>query len=215
MIPAHGYAAHDPSSPLAPWRFDRRETGPSDVRIQIQFCGVCHSDLHFVRGEWGTGLIRGWTDDGPSGPWMEWPERVGDRIAAAALGAAPGQTVLADSTTVLLYKLARAAVDDGLAAGRDEIVASTDDFPTDRYVLEGIAAERGDVESELAGQPQARTRRHHDMRQDQPFQRPGSARALLLVDHGQLHAGKLDRGVTRKSDKRFGRHRVLLVRHGR
>jgi len=53
MIPAHGYAAHDPSSPMAPWRFERRDPGPTDVRIQIQFCGVCHSDLHFVRGEWG------------------------------------------------------------------------------------------------------------------------------------------------------------------
>ncbi|MCX6466603.1 MAG: aminotransferase class V-fold PLP-dependent enzyme [Pseudonocardiales bacterium] len=94
----------------------------------------------FVRGAWGEGLIRGWT--AAEDPWMSWPERVGDRIAAAALGAAPGQTVLADSTTVLLYKLARAAVDDGLAAGRDEIVFETNDFPTDRYVLEGIAAER-------------------------------------------------------------------------
>jgi kynureninase len=97
----------------------------------------------FVRGAWGEGLIRGWTGPGHDGPWMEWPERIGDRIAAAALGAAPGQTVLADSTTVLLYKLARAAVDDGLGAGRDEIVLDTDNFPTDRYVLEGIAAERG------------------------------------------------------------------------
>jgi kynureninase len=97
----------------------------------------------FVHGAWGTGLIRGWTGPGDDGPWMEWPERIGDRIAAAALGAAPGQTVLADSTTVLLYKLARAAVDDGLARGRDEIVLDTDNFPTDRYVLEGIAAERG------------------------------------------------------------------------
>ncbi len=70
----------------------------------------------FVRHDWGGGLIRGWTGDapggpGPAGPWMEWPERVGDRIAAVALGAAAGQTVVADSTTVLLYKLARAAVD--------------------------------------------------------------------------------------------------------
>ena len=53
MIPAHGYAAHDPSSPMAPWRFERRDPGPTDVRIRIRFCGVCHSDLHFVRGEWG------------------------------------------------------------------------------------------------------------------------------------------------------------------
>jgi kynureninase len=97
----------------------------------------------FVREEWGGRLIRGWTDPGADGPWMRWPELVGDRIAAAALGAAPGQTVVADSTTVLLYKLARAAVD--AAPDRREIVLDTDNFPTDRYVLEGIAAERGCV----------------------------------------------------------------------
>jgi kynureninase len=58
-----------------------------------------------------------------------------------ALGAAAGQVVVADSTTVLLYKLARAAVD--ARPGRREIVVDTDNFPTDRYVVEGIAAERG------------------------------------------------------------------------
>ena len=58
-----------------------------------------------------------------------------------ALGAAPGQVVVADSTTVLLYKLARAAVD--AQPERREIVLDIHDFPTDRYVLEGIAAERG------------------------------------------------------------------------
>ena len=53
MIPTLGYAASDATSPLAPYRFDRRDPGPRDVRIRIQFCGVCHSDLHYVRGEWG------------------------------------------------------------------------------------------------------------------------------------------------------------------
>jgi kynureninase len=90
----------------------------------------------FVREEWAGRLIRGWTDG-----WMDWPGQVGDRLAATALGAGPGQTVVADSTTVLLYKLARAAVD--ARPGRREIVADAGDFPTDRYVLEGIAAERG------------------------------------------------------------------------
>ncbi|GAA0941441.1 kynureninase [Pseudonocardia zijingensis] len=99
----------------------------------------------FVHRAWGQRLIRGWTEEGPDGPWTYWPERIGDRIAALALGAAPGQTVLADSTTVLLYKLARAAVDAAAAAdpARRVIVAFADDFPTDRYVVEGIAAERG------------------------------------------------------------------------
>jgi kynureninase len=90
----------------------------------------------FVREQWAGRLIRGWTDG-----WLGWPEDAGDRLGRVALGAAPGQVVVADSTTVLLYKLARAAVDS--QAGRTEIVVDTDNFPTDRYVVEGIAAERG------------------------------------------------------------------------
>ena len=90
----------------------------------------------FVRDEWGQQLIRGWTDG-----WLSWPEEVGDRLCRSILGAAPGQATIGDSTTVLLYKLARAAVD--LRPGRTEIVLDTDNFPTDRYVLEGVAAERG------------------------------------------------------------------------
>jgi kynureninase len=89
----------------------------------------------FVRDQWAGRLIRGWTDG-----WLEWPMRLGDRLGTVALGAAPGQIVVADSTTVLLYKLARAAVD--ARPGRRTIVLDTDNFPTDRYVLEGIAAER-------------------------------------------------------------------------
>jgi len=53
MIPTNGFAAHDVASPLAPWRFERRDPGARDVQIQILFCGICHSDLHTVRGEWG------------------------------------------------------------------------------------------------------------------------------------------------------------------
>ncbi len=53
MTTAHSYAAHSATTPLAPWTFDRRATGPADVQIDILFCGVCHSDLHTVRGEWG------------------------------------------------------------------------------------------------------------------------------------------------------------------
>lgn len=53
MIPAHGIAATSPTAPLGPWRFERRDPGPSDVQIEILYCGICHSDLHTVRGEWG------------------------------------------------------------------------------------------------------------------------------------------------------------------
>ncbi len=59
------------------------------------------------------------------------------------LGAAPGQTIIADSTTVVLYKLIRAALAAVTDPARTEIVLDTDNFPTDRYLVEGIAREEG------------------------------------------------------------------------
>lgn len=53
MISTKGYAAQNPQAPLAPFNFQRREVGPHDVLIDIHYCGVCHSDLHQVRDEWG------------------------------------------------------------------------------------------------------------------------------------------------------------------
>lgn len=90
----------------------------------------------FIDGQWAGRLIRGWSEG-----WMDLPTVLGDRIGRAALGASEGQVVVADATTVLLYKLARAAV--AARPDRREIVLDTDNFPTDRYVLEGIAAECG------------------------------------------------------------------------
>ncbi len=52
MSQAKSYAALNPTSPLQPWTLERREPGDTDVRIEIDFCGVCHSDLHTARGEW-------------------------------------------------------------------------------------------------------------------------------------------------------------------
>src|SRR5688572_17129571 len=53
MTKAHGYAAQTKTSPLAPFQFERRDVGPRDVQIEILYCGVCHSDIHQVRDEWG------------------------------------------------------------------------------------------------------------------------------------------------------------------
>ncbi|HYH73737.1 MAG TPA: kynureninase [Nocardioides sp.] len=94
----------------------------------------------FIRDEWGGRLIRGWDEQ-----WMQLPTTLGDDLARICLGAAAGQTAVGDSTTVWLYKLMRAAVDHAVRTdpGRTEIVIDTDNFPTDRYVAEGIAAERG------------------------------------------------------------------------
>ena len=158
----------------------------------------------FVRDDWGTRLIRSWDEQ-----WMALPMELGDRIGRVALGAAAGQTVVADSTSVLLYKLMRAALrqaqgpngaeaqgrDGAAAQGRDgdewqgrdgaalrqaqgpngdeaqgrdgagaqgpdragaqgtdgiegqgrrtEIVIEAGNFPTDRFLAEGVAAETG------------------------------------------------------------------------
>lgn len=90
----------------------------------------------FIRDDWGTRLIRSWDEQ-----WMELPVRLGDRIGALTLGAAAGQTVVADSTSVLLYKLMRAAV--SARPGRDEIVIEAGNFPTDRFIAAGVAKETG------------------------------------------------------------------------
>ncbi|GLY91140.1 kynureninase [Actinoallomurus iriomotensis] len=88
-----------------------------------------------VRDEWGADLIRSWSH------WADVPYRVGDLIGETLLGAAGGQVIVSDSTTVNLYKLAVAALD--ARRGRNVIVTDDDNFPTDRYVLEGLAAQRG------------------------------------------------------------------------
>lgn len=53
MIETKAYAVQNATSPLGPWNFQRREVGPHDVQIEILYCGVCHSDIHQVRNEWG------------------------------------------------------------------------------------------------------------------------------------------------------------------
>src|SRR5687768_11644718 len=68
----------------------------------------------FVRDEWGGRLIRGWDES-----WVDLPVTVGDELGAVLLGAAAGQTVIADSTSVNLFKLLHAAA--GVRADRDEI----------------------------------------------------------------------------------------------
>jgi uncharacterized zinc-type alcohol dehydrogenase-like protein len=53
MSNTKAYAAQNEKSPLTPFAFDRREVGANDIKIEILYCGVCHSDIHTARGEWG------------------------------------------------------------------------------------------------------------------------------------------------------------------
>ncbi len=138
--PDRGRAAElDAADPLAPFRA-RFAIDDGLVYLDGNSLGCLpHATIERVAqtvSTWGSQLVRGW-DQG----WMELPVEIGDRLGAAALGAAPGQVVVGDSTTVCLYKLASAALD--LRPGRTEIVIEIDNFPTDRYVVEGLAAARG------------------------------------------------------------------------
>ena len=93
-----------------------------------------------VTQEWGTGLIRSWNSAG----WMDLPQRVGDKIARL-VGAAPGQLVVADSTSVNVFKVLSAALTIAAADApqRKRIVSERSNFPTDLYIAEALCRERG------------------------------------------------------------------------
>ncbi|MEZ0094943.1 kynureninase [Streptacidiphilus sp. EB129] len=86
-----------------------------------------------VHREWGEGLIRSWNDAG----WYDLPRGLGERIAPL-VGAAPGQTVVCDSTSVNLFKVLTAAL--RLRPGRRVLVSELGSFPTDLYLTEGVGA---------------------------------------------------------------------------
>jgi len=134
-------AALDASDPLA--RFRERFIFAKDGVIYLDgnSLGRLPRDTparlaELLHEQWGERLIRSWSEG-----WMELPHALGDRIGEHLLGAAAGQVMLADSTTVCFYKLACAAL--AARPGRTELVSDRGNFPTDRYVLESLAAERG------------------------------------------------------------------------
>ncbi len=131
----------------------------------------------FVRHDWGERLIRSWDEQ-----WMERPFALGDRVGAL-VGAAPGQAFIGDSTTVLLYKLVRAAADAQAAAGRTEIVVDDDNFPTDRFVVEGVAAERGMTIRWIAADPAA------GVALEQVREAVSERTALVLLSHVAYRSG--------------------------
>ena len=114
-----------PGEPLI--YLDGNSLGPLPLATQQRISDV-------VGQEWGAGLVRSWER------WIDLPRRAGAAIGLL-VGAAPGQVIVCDSATVNLYKLASAALD--ARPGRTVIVTDDDNFPTNRYVLEGIAAKRG------------------------------------------------------------------------
>ena len=86
---------------------------------------------HFLTEEWGTELVDGWSH------WIDEAERAGDQLAATVLGTGPGQTLVADTTSMNLYQLCVAAI--RARPGRHTIIVDSANFPTDRYIMQGIA----------------------------------------------------------------------------
>ena len=127
-----------------------------------------------VAQEWGQGLIRSWTVAG----WIDLPQRVGDKIARL-VGAGPGELVVADSTSVNLYKVLSAALNIARADApqRNVILSERSNFPTDLYIAQSLAAERG---LELVLADDAEIAAHLDARV-----------AVLMLTHVNYRTGRM------------------------
>ena len=90
---------------------------------------------HFLTEEWGTELVDGWSH------WIDEAQTAGNLLGRATLGAAEGQTLVQDTTSVNFYQLCVAAIK--ARPGRKTVIIDSSNFPTDRYILAGIADEMG------------------------------------------------------------------------
>ena len=132
--------ALDGADPLA-WMRDRFVAGPPGViALDGNSLGrppaAISARIEALVHEWSQRRIHAWDD------WMQLPFSVGDLLAREFLGARPGEVVVCDSTSVNLFKLGAMAL-DAVGDGGSVVVTDDDNFPTDRYVLAGLAAKRG------------------------------------------------------------------------
>jgi kynureninase len=126
-----------------------------------------------IEEEWARDLITSWNKAG----WFDLPSRLGDRLGAL-IGAAPGQTVVCDTTSINLYKAIHAAI--GLRPDRDVIIAEAGSFPTDLYIVEGAMA--------AAGRPMQRRL----VDRDGPFEALLDERvAVVVLSHVDYRTGRL------------------------
>jgi kynureninase len=128
----------DASDPLAKYRERFVFTDPEVCYLDGNSLGrlpksTVESINKFLVEGWGTKVVDGW------GEWIDKAETTGDLIGRAALGAAAGQTLAMDTTSVNFYRLVRAAI--SARPGRKTIITDEANFPTDRYIMQGIAEE--------------------------------------------------------------------------
>ena len=131
----------DRDDPLAGWRAEFVVTDDDRIYLDGNSLGMTPRRTidalrSVVEEQWAGDLIDSWWRHG----WLDLPLRVGDELAPV-LGARPGEVVVHDSTTVGLFQLVNVALD--LEPGRRVVAVSPSEFPTDRYVVDGIARLRG------------------------------------------------------------------------
>jgi kynureninase len=168
------FAALDAADPLAAFRdrfelpdgviyLDGNSLGPVPKATPVRIADV-------VAREWGVSLIRAWTEH----DWIGLPLRVGAKIGRL-VGGAPDSTVVADSTSVNLFKLLAAALE--MRPGRQTILTETGNFPTDLYMAQGLATLLG---------------RGHVLRTvDDPLCALGPDVAVLMLTHVNYRSGAM------------------------
>ena len=132
--------ALDANDSLASFRAEFFHADPDQCYLDGNSLGrlplaTIDSVTSFLTTEWGTELVAGW------GHWIDEAEVAGDLLARATLGAGPGQTLVCDTTSMNFYQLALAAI--RARPGRTTVIIDSANFPTDRYILHGIAEQLG------------------------------------------------------------------------
>ena len=177
--------ALDAADPLAPLR-GRFRIPPGVIYLDGNSLGVLPAATAarvaaVVQQEWGEGLIRSWNSAG----WITLAQRVGDKIAQL-IGAGPGEVMVADSTSVNLFKVLSAALDlhakrNAAGPGRRVIVSERDNFPTDLYIAQSLAKQHG-AELQLLS--------HEELLPRLQGAKPGEVAALMLT-HVNYRTGRM------------------------
>lgn len=135
-ITSRAYAqALDSEDPLAHYRDEFLITDPEKCYLDGNSLGrlpkrTIERVNDYLLNEWGDQLVDGWSS------WIDEAQSTGDLLGRAALGAAAGQVLAIDTTSVDFYQLCHAAIQAG--SGRRTVISDTANFPTDRYILEGL-----------------------------------------------------------------------------
>jgi kynureninase len=191
-------AALDAADPLAGFRERFVITRPQQIYLDGNSLGRMPKATREidVLEQWGERLVTGWDE------WIDLPTRVGDALAAGVLGARPGEVIVSDSTTVNVFKLCAAALDAYRLSAQGAVVTDRDNFPTDRYVLEGLAEQRG------------LTLRMIDRPEDLESVLGDGTVALVLLSHVSYRSGELAdmRGLTEMAH-RYDAHIVWDLCH--